>query len=525
MSVDKRENKIIKLYSDSNLLTDYHGRHSYKVFRNLKIENFDLGRTLMNSCSLQNCNFTKCNMDSVDLQGTEFSNCTFIEVSFEGADITSCNFKDCTFERCAVNATNFIDNNFVKCKVVVTSFDEATVNNNIWSNCSFVRFNPNDTSMYSNEFIKCNFTDSKLLTAIYYTIFDNCEFIASEIDSYILGFTFGLRLADLRKLEIEHFNEKNADLKISLRKMHTVYAERRMPLEIKLLDMISSVNIGIEVEKLIKLLFNSLEEGFVIKVDEIRFIRKIINSIYKNNKISLFYYLFIFDELCKKPINQYRNILSDNLFNELTVLYHLIYSIKMDLEHTYIELTELISDNLSFFDDLQIELVYKNRPNFRIYEIINQSGTGNCLPVYESTGSFHEVYAITMQVLESISVVLTILGTSVGGIVLAIKKHIKKKAAKAKKTDTPHITPSIVKTAPSERIVNEYTSENISIIERKVNEVYTEEHKTFIKETIFRQTVHTVIQNKEKIVRDYDKKTFKQVVIEEVSVQNVINNL
>ena len=260
MSVDKRENKIIKLYSDSNLLTDYHGRHSYKVFRNLKIENFDLGRTLMNSCSLQNCNFTKCNMDSVDLQGTEFSNCTFIEVSFEGADITSCNFKDCTFERCAVNATNFIDNNFVKCKVVVTSFDEATVNNNIWSNCSFVRFNPNDTSMYSNEFIKCNFTDSKLLTAIYYTIFDNCEFIASEIDSYILGFTFGLRLADLRKLEIEHFNEKNADLKISLRKMHTVYAERRMPLEIKLLDMISSVNIGIEVEKLIKLLFNRSEE-------------------------------------------------------------------------------------------------------------------------------------------------------------------------------------------------------------------------------------------------------------------------
>lgn len=132
------------------------------------------------------------------------------------------------------------------------------------------------------------------MSAIYYTIFDNCKFSDSVIDSYILGFQFGLKSKDFKNLDVEHFGEKHVDYKRMQKMMHTVYEERNMPLENKILDLISTNKLGVEVERLVNLVFNSISSGLVVKVDEVRFVRKIINNLYRENKISLFYNLKIY---------------------------------------------------------------------------------------------------------------------------------------------------------------------------------------------------------------------------------------
>lgn len=516
MSVDKKNKGQFQLYAEVNSIMGFHGRHSYKVFKNCKTENLDLGRTLLNNCSLQNCGFINCSMDSVDYQGTEFDHCAFFNVSFKGADISSCIFKSCSFDNCKFASTNFIDNNISLSTFNSTDFDCATVNNNIWTRCEFIHFTPDDTAIYSNEFIKCSFFKSQLLSAIYYTIFNNCKFSDSVIDSYILGFQFGLRSKDFKNLEIEHFGEKNVDYKRMQKMMHMVYKERNMPLENKILDLIFTNKLGVEVERLVNLIFNSLSSGLIVKVDEVRFIRKIINNLYRENKISLFYYLLIIERLKEQPISVYRNILSENVFNEITMFYHLLYSIKMEIESGYIQLCDTINNNFPFLQNSQVELIYSEKPFFRIYEIINQITDKQYLPVQESYGSFHECYEITKEILENLSVILTIIGTSVSAIIIAIKKFVKKRKAEKEKSVTAEQENAEYKAskADKETVIENYTStETYDIIEQKVREIQTEDQNTFIRETIFHQTVHTVVVHKEKVISCYDNKNLKKIVI------------
>ena len=516
MSIDTKAKGQLQPYSESSSLMNFHGRHSYKVFKNIKTENFDLNKTLLNNCSLQNCVFINCQMDSVDYQGTEFEHCVFFNSSFKGSDISSCTFNGCMFDRCRFTATNFIDNNISSSIIKSTGFECATINNNIWTRCDFNHFMPDDTSIYSNEFINCKFVNSGLLSAIYYTIFDRCSFLDSEIDSYILGFQFGLKAKDLKSLKIEYFGEKYMDCKRMRKIMSTVYEERNMPLENKILDLIFTDNLGVEIEQLVNLIFHSLSNGLIVKVDEVRFIRKIINNLYKENKISLFYYLLIIQNLKEQPVLNYRNILSENVFNEITMFYHLLYSINMEIESGYIQLCDLINNDYPFIKNSQVELIYKKKPSFRIYEIINQMTDKRCLPVQESYGSFHECYLITKEILENLSAILTIAGTSISAIIIAVKKFIKKRkvnkenAIPLEQKDTKFETLKIHK----ETVIKEYTStESYKIVENKIDEIQTENHNTFIRETIFQQTVHTVVIHKEEMISYYDKKNLKKFVI------------
>lgn len=516
MSIDTKDKSQLQLYSESSSLMGFHARHSYKVFKNLQTEKLDLSKTLLNNCCLQKCSFINCEMDNVDFQGTEFDHCVFFSVSFHGADISSCIFKSCIFDNCKFASTNFIDNHISLSVIKSTGFDCATINNNIWTKCEFINFSPDDTSVYSNEFIKCKFIDSGLLSAIYYTIFDGCSFLNSEIDSYILGFQFGLKSKDLKKLVIEHFGEKHVDFKRMRKMMRTVFEERNMPLEHKILDLIFADNLGVEIEQLVNIFFNSISNGLIVKVDEVRFIRKIINNLYKENKISLFYYLLIIERLKEQPLLNYRNILSENVFNEITMLYHLLYSIKMEIESGYIQLCDIIYNNFSFIQYAQIELIYNKKPSFRVYEIINQITNKCCLPIQESYGSFHECYEITKEILENLSAILTIVGTSASAIIIAIKKFIKKRKSKKEKSAplAQEVTEFKLMKVNKETVSEEYTStETYDIIENKVHEIQTENQNTFIRETIFHQTVHTVVVHKEKIISSYDKKNLKKFVI------------
>lgn len=501
---DKKIDNMLNVYSKEVAFTDYHGRYSYKIFKNLTIENIDLSKTLLNNCSLQNCIIKNCKMDSVDYQGSEFYCCTFENTSFRGADISSCIFKNSFFIKCDFNATNFIDNNIINCSITSSSFIVSTINNNIWDKCKFVAFEPDDTSMYSNEFTRCVFEKCALLSAIYYTIFDKCKFTSTEIDSYVLGFQYGLRHKDLKCLKIEHFKEKDVSISFLKKDLSRIYFERHMFIEKNVFDMVFSNNIGEKLENLISLIFNYIDNGLIIKIDEVRFIRKIIDHIYKKKEISLFYYIFMIENLQNKNIFEYKKSLSDNLFCELSILCQLIYSIKMEIESVYIEICDNLLTNKYLLENTAIEFVYKRRPNYRIYEIIKESSNYNIKPIRELNGSFIEDYLLNPDVLTNLAAISTIIGVNLYGFLKFICKSIKHLAKRKKenKQENNKEDNNIVK--------EESISETLEVTEFNKNVcidngVYREE--------IYYKTTRTIISHKVEIIQNYDKNNLKKINI------------
>lgn len=498
---NKKNDNMLNAYSNEVDFTGHHGRYSYKIFKNLTIENIDFSKTLLNNCSLQNCIIKNCNMDSVDYQGSEFYCCTFENVSFHGADISSCIFKNSCFIKCDFNATNFIDNNIINCTVTSSNFIVSTINNNIWDKCKFLAFVPDDTSMYSNEFYFCIFEDCVLLSSIYYTIFCKCRFYSTQIDSYILGFQYGLRYKDIKSLKIEHFKEKDVSTSFLKKDLSRIYIERQMFLEKKVFDMVFSNNIGKDLEDLVRLLFNYIDNGLIVKIDEARFVRKILDYIYKKKEISLFYYIFIIDELQNKKFFEYKKLLSDNLFCEISILYQLIYSIKMEIESVYIEICDNLLNSKPLLENVTIEFVYKRCPNYRIYEIIEQSSNYNIKPIRESHGSFIEEYLLNnSDILINLAAIATILGVNLYGFLKFICKSINNLIKREKENNK--VDDKIVKKeSVSEILEVTESNKNISIN----NGIYREE--------IYYKTSRTIISHKVEIIQNYDKNNLKKINI------------
>ena len=497
----------LTVYAQDKMLTQ-HGRHSYEVFEKANSSNKDLSKLLLNNCCVRHWQFNNCNIDNSDFQGTEFENCEFINTSFNGADITSCSFKNCIFINCKFLATNLIDTNIINSTINFAEINTATFNNNIWERCIFETFQPIDTSIFANDFIRCKFVNSELLTAIYYTIFDKCSFYETEIDSYILGFQFGLSDKDLNKMKIEHFGEKNMPLSKSLRLMNNIYDNRRMFLEKELLNIIRNRQIGNAIESLIKLLIDYINNGWKIKVDEIRFIRRIINYLYKNNGLQLFYYYYIITHIENLSSAYCRNVLTENLYNELMLLCHTLYSIKMDIENEYRNLSSLLFDNEEYLSQMQIEFIYKNKPDYRISNIIEKSCYNKpYLPIYESYGSFHEIYEIAKEVINNWAAIITIVG-GMFGVGKMIKSFFKRRRQKKinHKKQIAHNTVGLIEDTSCE-------FSELMVIEETTKTITETTIASLEQEKILHKTVETIVNNRIAIIRDYDKNNIKKIIV------------
>lgn len=485
------------IFSNCVSFVENNGRHSYKIFKNLSFYNLELKRLWLNNCYVSNCNFNLCNFDNGDLLGTEYYNCSFVNTSFNNTDISSCRFINCSFINCSFDSADITDCNFNKCILNKANFDDASVSSVIWEKCYFESFAPNSTSMYTNDFIRCNFINSKLLTAIYYTIFDHCTFKFSEIDSYILGFQFGIRQSNFNNLSIEHFNEKSTNPYKALTLMNDVYAERKMIIEQEILRFISSKDFGQSLDMLVDILFSALNSEYIINVDEIRFIRRIINHLFKKYKLPTFYFIFIIDKLGRQPVAQFRAHLSENIFNEITILYHTLFSIKNEIEDSFNNLSAELLKNYELTEDLLIEFKYKTRPELRIYDIIDDFNADCCLkPVSEAYGSFYEIYQIISPYINEISAIITVLGAGVSVVSKIIQKLKKKRSNKANITKNK----TKVKTVIREEIIT--TSEAKCI---------QSEQSIYVHEAIYRKSVTTVISKKTEIIKSYGNNNLRNI--------------
>lgn len=505
---NKKDNSI-QLFSSYNEINTQHGRYSYKIFRNINTKDCNLRKTLLNNCNLQKSKFQRCDMSNSDIQGTEFYQCVFFNVVFDGADISSCVFKECTFYSCCFGATNIMDNCFSNCKISFCKIETSTINTNIWNFCTFEFFEPKDSALYTNDFLKCNFIKCKLLSSIYYSIFEKCTFVDCEIDSYILGFQYGLRKKDLKSMKIEHFGNSDISITTSIKLLRMIYQERQMILEELILNLISTSSLGNSIELMINILFKSIDDGYVIKAEHIRFVRRIIDHVYREKKISIYYYYFFIEGMKNQNISALRQKLPINVFNELTILYQSLYAIKLEQENYYTELACLMKANYDILNEIKVEFIYKTCPEMRLFEILSTVGIPSYYPISEGVGSFHEIYIIAREVCNNFAAIITIIGGAAGAI-RALSKLIKRK--RKDNLQDKKSTPPVEKNNSANTVFVE--SQEIKELQYGSGHLTKKEVRldNYNQEVVFYDTIETTIIHKQTIIRSYKKSNIKQIV-------------
>ena len=501
-----KKNSVV-LFSDAQEELNKHSRHSYKIFRNLSLSNLDLTKSLLNNCCLSECNFTNCNLDSSDIEGCEFTACVFTSVSFNVADISSTSFQNCIFSDCKFFSANLLDNGFIRCTFSMCLIEGATINTNLFEHSCFTRLCPEDSALYSNEFAHCVFKESRLLTSIYYTIFYKCSFFACEIDSYIFGFQFGLRQNQLKRMSIQHFGTSRVELSFAIDALHDIYSDRKLKLEDLTLNFIKNEAMGTTMVALIHDFIAMIHAGYIIKVDEIKFLRRIINFAYQKNLIPQYFFVLMAKDIFSiKSVRAKKGNIADNALNELMILYHTVYSINVEIAQNYKDLVAFLLANKECLPTLSVELIYKKRPEYRLSSLLQDAYAIELYPIYERSGSFIECFQFVANHLNEIAAVVTILGFGID-MIKTIRRLFHKKAKKAENASTA---------APMafEQVIEEETFTEIYEVSTEIDSLSQTSLRgngDWAKEKYYNHMIRTVVQKRTIFIRYYDTDNIKKM--------------
>jgi|GEM_PF-4453123 len=414
----------------------YHCRLSFKRFSDLTVSNCDMGRALFNNCNFESIIFNSCKFVSADWQGSQFYNCKFINCDFEKCSIGSNWFKECSFENCALDGAIFSDNSFYITRLENSTTNAINISSNKFFICDFI----NTELRYDvklNYFFKTNFLSMKLFGSVFYNIFDECSFSSVLVDSYILGFQYGLTADNLDSCKFDFFEDgKVYNLHEIDFKIKDKYLERNMLLNA---HMISSLNYtilpGQFIFNYLKTIIDMLSIKTVIKIDEIKFIRMILDVYYPKQTIAPIYIIRILNEfICFQERNE--SIIQPNIESEIRFLLNNLFFIKTDYLN---KMPKLISKFHSLKGkNCKLKVTYNIKPSVRLIDLFNQSNSTSFFPkvIEEKDGSFVEIIDLvvyhTFEYLEFAAAFFSVVGVGI-----SIKKFFskKKKGNDAKKEE------------------------------------------------------------------------------------------
>lgn len=503
--------------NNANLLSvselKYHSRLSFKIIEGGNLSELDLSKSLFNNCIFKNVTFDRCKLTHCDITGTQFQHCTFLCVNLDDSDFNSCVFQFCEFNQCSFDNSNISDCNSVKIVFNEIIFNSVTLNNNRWEKCVFNKFEPNSSSIFSNDFIKCTFDKSKLLNSIYYTIFDNCIFTETLIDSYIFGFQYGLKPKNLKYLTIEHFNEIHKNPIQCKNLLSQIYTERGMVFQNNFLNFIYSKNEGEILEDTYTAMMDCLKNKLPVKIDEIRFIRRLTYHFYCNKTIQNYYFAKIIDLIGNLSVFEIKSVSNLALYNEIAVLFSTLNLIKNDIDLQFNKLYNEISNNLNCLVDTNIEIAYRERPEKRLNELsIESLGYPIFKIIDERSGSFIEIFRFILaneELVNGIEFVAAIV------TLLDIGQRVSKLISKLIKLDSKK------RASYTEEPFKEFDAKNIEeTTEYNIDPI--DMNKDFIvynisKEVMKCKTTQICIKNNKIIKKSYSKKNIKKIKINKKS--------
>jgi uncharacterized protein YjbI with pentapeptide repeats len=400
---------------------------TYKKLEGLSFAGTSFRQSLFIGAIVKNCHFREVNFDRCDFSGTTFVNCTFASCRFVPDEIRSCKVANCLFSKCDFRRIQWHgiiteDSKFNEC-----DFRESSIRESEFIFCELSSCHLKRSSVTMNSFSRCKFYQVNFgdCTALF-LFFMQCEFDSCRINAESIGYTYGLSNNNLASLAFIYLGrpQKKPPSAMLIDDLTTTYVSRKWYVGACVLELNFRRRMPLlSLRSLIHALNMTIEQQMLLDWDEIRFLVKVLEQLYVEERLPLAGLWEIFNILNRRAAATRTN----NLLNmaagadfAIRQLDNLLLTI-LDLTTATVVDTEL--QNGRFW--LKLKLVHQ--PNQTLAQLIPSQlfknfGARNISLVQAREGSWIEIWELGVNALTAIYVSLVV----VNGVMSQLAKVIEK---------------------------------------------------------------------------------------------------
>lgn len=409
-----------------------HSNFSFEVIEHERWEQTGLNNSLFNGAVFIESIFNEISFDSSDLEGTRFSGCSFRNCSFSGADVHSIWVANCQFNGVSFDETILTDCTFHHCNFKDCSFNGTSQMECVFDHCVLDPFAPEGSSITLNQYKNTTFRRAVFRNVFYYQWFENCHMPDADFEAYLMGYIYGLTPQNLKECNIvvmgnqerSQICSKGYSISEIYQIIEDIYNNRRMYLNIGILELGDQRNSKDEILlKCVYLLGRLLADNQLLKNEQIKFLEKLIMSLYEQGQIAPLT-IYLMERELQKIVDEYQNqpenISWQKAAKDIAALKNRLYFVFLE----FLDKLQIALHDLPITDDPALRFTYEQKPQIPLTKIVAAMMPGFPLPVRisEEKGSFIEVIQFCSAAIPYVKIFLELMGIVVP-IVLAVRNE------------------------------------------------------------------------------------------------------
>lgn len=419
-----------------------HSNFSFEVIEHERWEQTGLNNSLFNGAIFIECIFNDIAFDNSDLEGTRFSDCSFRNCSFSGADIHSVWVANCQFNGVSFDDTILTDCTFHHCNFKDCSFNGTNQMECVFDNCVLDPFAPVSSSITLSQYKNTTFRRAVFRNVFYYQWFENCHMPDADFEAYLMGYIYGLTPQNLKECNLmvmgnterSQTHPKGCVLSEVYQIIEEIYNDRHMYLNIGILELGDQRNSKDEILlKCVYLLGRLLADNQLLKNEQIKYLEKLIMSLYEQGQIAPIT-IYLMERELQKIVDKYQsqpeNISWQKAAKDIAALKNRLYFLFLE----FLDKLQIALHNLPVVDDPILRFTYEQKPQIPLTQIVAAMMPGYPLPVRisEEKGSYIEVIQFCSAALPYVKIFLELMGIVVP-IVLAVRSERREKRKEKEK--------------------------------------------------------------------------------------------
>lgn len=392
-----------------------HSNFSFELIEHEQWDRASLNNSLFNGAVFIDCMFSEIVFDNADLEGTRFNGCMFRNCSFSGADIHSIWAACCHFTSVSFDETILTDCTFHNCSFENCSFNGTSQMECIFDTCIMNPFAPKSSSITLNQYKDTTFYNATFNNVFYYQWFENCHMPGATFEAYLLGYIYGLTPQNLKECHVvvmgdqggyQSYSEGHSILDI-YQIVEEIYDNRHMYLNMGILELGDQRNSKDEILlKCVYLLGRLLADNQLLKNEQIRFMERLIMSLYDRGQIAPIT-IYLMERELQKIVDRYQNE-AENISwkkaeKDIVTLKNRLYFVFLE----FLDKLQVALQGLPNSTDPTLRFTYEEKPQIPLTQIIAAMMPGFPAPVQikEEKGSFVEIiqFCTTALLLRQVS--------------------------------------------------------------------------------------------------------------------------
>lgn len=380
---------------------------NFYSFDDLILNNIDANSMELSSSSINKGEFHNVNFFSSSFLSTKFSAVNFNKCEMSGSDICSVWCKDCIFFETNFDDSTITDSIFINCRFKNSTLKNIMLSNTQFIDCVFEQMPIENSTVTLNTFTNCIIRNTNFTESFYYQIFEKCEFFNVELDPVLLGYNFGFSKDIFAKIN------KNIDLTL----VEEDFINNYFLINAAILHINqASLHHDLAMLACVTAMCQMIRQDILVKNDEIQFLKRITSYLNKNNMISPFIQMKMWQYLTTLLDSDEKNV---SLSQAMPYVREYANTIYFDFQNFQKELEHKLNNTKygnSLTTVVEIEIVYSIAPAFQLVQLlehIRKSFSPDALPaklLYSKQGSFIEKLQIAEAILPYFETFLSLLG-------------------------------------------------------------------------------------------------------------------